>query len=199
MISAKLANKIWILIQSRESKKFYKNCFELRHSQNIKLKKYLSRNKNTQFGIKYKFDQIKDYNGYKKNVPVQDWKDIAPWVELIKNGKDNVLTSEKVILLEETSGTSSFSKLIPYTNLLKKEIQKGIGPWMNALYENYKNAFKGSSYWSFSPPLKKKRKTSAGIPIGIEDDTDYFNPFSKFLLSKILARPSLLNFKVYFG
>ena len=99
MISAKLANKIWILIQSRESKKFYKNCFELRHSQNIKLKKYLSRNKNTQFGIKYKFDQIKDYNGYKKNVPVQDWKDIAPWVELIKNGKDNVLTSEKVILL----------------------------------------------------------------------------------------------------
>ena len=193
MISAKLANKIWILIQSRESKKFYKNCFELRHSQNIKLKKYLSRNKNTQFGIKYKFDQIKDYNGYKKNVPVQDWKDIASWVELIKNGKDNVLTSEKVILLEETSGTSSFSKLIPYTNLLKKEIQKGVGPWMNALYENYKNAFKGSSYWSFSPPLKKKRKTSAGIPIGIEDDTDYFNPFSKFLLSKILAVPTFLK------
>ena len=96
-------------------------------------------------------------------------------------------------LREETSGTSSFSILIPYTNLLKKEIQKGVGPWMNALYENYKNAFKGSSYWSFSPPLKKERKTSAGIPIGIEDDRDYFNPFSKFLLSKILAVPTFLK------
>ena len=193
MISARLANKIWILLQFRKSKFFYKNCFELKHFQDVKLKKYLSHNKNTQFGIKYKFDQIKDYDGYKKNVPVQDWKDIAPWVELIKNGEDNVLTREKVILFEETSGTSSFSKLIPYTKLLKKEIEEGVGPWMNGLYENYKNAFKGSSYWSFSPPLKAKRKTPAGIPIGIDDDTDYFNPFSKFLLSKILAVPNFLK------
>tara|TARA_B100000787_G_scaffold149538_1_gene121583 strand:- start:5462 stop:7060 length:1599 start_codon:yes stop_codon:yes gene_type:complete len=193
MINAKLANKIWILLQSRESKNFHKNCFQLKHSQNIKLKKYLSQNKNTQFGTKHKFDQIKDYNGYKKNVPIQEWNDINPWVELIKNGNGNVLTSEKIILFEETSGTSSFSKLIPYTNLLKKEIQKGVGPWMNALHKNHKSAFKGSSYWSISPPLKGKKKISAGIPIGIEDDTDYFNPFSKFLLSKILAVPTTLK------
>ncbi len=193
MISAQLANKIWITLQSREARIFHKNCFQLNHSQNIKLKKYLSQNKNTQFGTRHKFDQIKDYSVYKRNVPIQEWKDIAPWVELIKNGDENVLTSEKVILFEETSGTSSFSKLIPYTNLLKKEMQNGIGPWMNALHKNYKRAFKGSSYWSISPPLKEKRKTLAGIPIGIEDDTDYFNPFSKFLLSKILAVPSELK------
>lgn len=193
MISAKLANKIWILLQSIDSKKFHRNCFQLQHSQTNKLKQYLSENKNTQFGIKYKFGQINDYNEYRKNVPIQQWNDIAPWVELIKKGSDNVLTSQKVILFEETSGTSSFSKLIPYTKLLKKEMEIGVGPWMYALYQNYKSAFKGSSYWSISPPLKEKQKSSGGIPIGIEDDTDYFTSYSKFLLTSILAVPTKLK------
>lgn len=197
MISAKLANNIWILLQSRDSKIFHRNCFQLQYSQTNKLKQYLFENKNTQFGTKHKFGQINDYNGYKENVPIQQWNDISPWVELIRKGSDNVLTSQKVILFEETSGTSSFSKLIPYTKLLKKEMQKGVGPWMNALHQNYKSAFKGSSYWSISPPLKEKQKSSGGIPIGIEDDTDYFNPFSKFLLSVILAVPTNLKKEIH--
>lgn len=193
IIRARLANTIWILLQSRESKKFHKNCFHLIRAQQRKLKNYVSKNKNTQFGILHKFHEIKDYNSYKVNVPIQEWSDIAPWVEVIKNGEYNVLTKEKVVLFEETSGTSSFSKLIPYTNSLKKEIQKGVGPWMKALHTNYKSAFNGSSYWSISPPLKERKTTSSGIPIGIQDDTEYFNPVAKYLLSKILAVPTHLK------
>lgn len=127
IISARLANTIWILLQSRESKKFHKNCFQLIRAQQSKLKNYVSQNKNTQFGIRHNFSEIKDYCSFKENVPIQEWSDIAPWVEIIKNGEDNVLTKEKVDLFEETSGTSSFSKLIPYTNSLKKKYKRELG------------------------------------------------------------------------
>ena len=193
IISARIANTIWILLQSRESKRFHKNCFKLMRKQQRKLDNYVSKNKYTQFGILHKFHEIQDYDSFRENIPIQDYSDIAPWIEKIKNGENNILTREKVVLFEETSGTSSFSKLIPYTKSLKKEIQQGVGPWMKALHTNYKSAFIGSSYWSISPPLKEKKMTSCGIPIGIQDDTEYFNPITKYLLSKILAVPADLK------
>ena len=134
IISARTANTIWILLQSRESKRFHKNCFKLIRKQQKKLDNYVSKNKNTQFGILHKFHEIQDYDSFRENIPIQDYSDIAPWIEKIKNGENNILTREKVVLFEETSGTSSFSKLIPYTKSLKKEIQQGVGPWMKALH-----------------------------------------------------------------
>lgn len=190
MISAKLANRIWIASQLGEAKTFHKNCFRLATSQQEKLKNYLTINSNTKFGTHYKFNQIANYKNYQAAVPIQEWEDIEPWVELIKKGEQQILTREPVLLFEETSGTSSFSKLIPYTSSLKNEMQKGIGSWMVSLYKNHRRAFEGCSYWSISPPLKEKRETAAGIAIGIEDDTDYFNPLSRFLLNKIIAIPS---------
>ena len=190
MISAKIANKIWIASQLRDSHSFHENCFHLQAAQSQKLKNYINSNSATQFGKQFKFHSINSYSDFQKLVPIHEWEDIEPWVSLIKKGDQNILTKQHVELFEETSGTSSFSKLIPYTATLKKEIQQGVGAWMVALFKNNRAAFEGSAYWSISPPLKKKENTIGGIPIGIEDDKDYFNHVTKFLLNKIIAVPS---------
>jgi len=58
---------------------------------------------------------------------------------------------------------------------------------MNELYLSKPKAFHGKSYWSLSPPLKKKSTTAGGIKIGTTSDTDYFNPITKWFLKNILA------------
>ena len=97
------------------------------------LKEILSRNRDTMYGKKYNFNGIKDINDFQKNVPVTSYEDYIPYIEKIKMGKENILTRDKVRMFELTSGSSSPSKLIPYTDSLKKEFQNCAVCWRLAV------------------------------------------------------------------
>lgn len=58
--------------------------------------------------------------------------------------------------MEPTSGSTSSSKLIPYTEGLKREFQAGIKPWIYSLYNNFPEIKKGKSYWSVTPMATEK-------------------------------------------
>jgi len=78
------------------------------------LRKLLDENKDTFYGRKYHFDQIKSYDDYRKNVPLSDYSNYADLVERIsENGEQNVLTKKPVVHFTVTSGTTSKPKLIP--------------------------------------------------------------------------------------
>lgn len=188
-IGAKWANRIWLYAQWKGHRQFIRSCHQLAAIQNVKLQTYLSRNADTQFGRSHDFASLKTYEDFIQAVPIQPWGEIQPWVDRIVEGEKSVLTEEAVIAFEETSGSTSASKLIPYTNHLKQEFETGIAPWMVGLYQSHPNTFDGPSYWSISPATKAPRKTTSGIPIGIEDDTEYFSPLTQYLLRNILATP----------
>ena len=150
----------------------------------------LRNNTSCEYGEKYDFANIDSIASFQSKVPLTDYEDYKPYIEKIKQGKKNILTVEDVLLLELSSGSTSPSKLIPYTRALKEEFQKGIRPWLYNLYASYKGIKWGQSYWSVTPATINKQYTEGGLPIGFEDDKEYFGAVEKKLLDVIFAVPS---------
>lgn len=121
--------------------------------------------KNTIFGKNYNFSKIKNYNDFKKNVPVNDYEDIRPYIEKIINGEENVLWRGRPIYLAKTSGTTSGIKYIPIT---KDSMPSHINSVRNAIltyiHETGKiNFIKGKMIFLQGSPILKEKN---GIKIG---------------------------------
>ncbi len=71
--------------------------------------------KNTLFGKDHGFETIQTYDDFKKQVPIRDYEQIKPYIEKIKEGRQNVLWKGKPIYFAKTSGTTSGVKYIPIT------------------------------------------------------------------------------------
>ena len=71
--------------------------------------------KNTQFGRDHGFETIQTYDDFKKQVPVRDYEELKPYIEKLKEGKENILWKGKPIYFAKTSGTTSGVKYIPIT------------------------------------------------------------------------------------
>jgi hypothetical protein len=82
--------------------------------QNI-FKSLIKSAKDTQFGKNNGFETIQSYDDFKKQVPIRDYEQIKPYIEKIKEGKQNVLWKGKPIYFAKTSGTTSGIKYIPIT------------------------------------------------------------------------------------
>lgn len=183
-----LVNTVLCFLYKKEYKR-YINCKNIKEVQERKLKEILEKNMNTVYGKKYNFSKIKNFEEYKEKVPLTVYEDYLKYIEQIKRGEKNILTMEDVKLLELTSGSMSASKLIPYTEGLKKEFQAGIKPWIYSLYSSCPEMKKGKSYWSVTPVTTEKKYTSGKIPIGFEEDSEYFGKIEKYLLDMIFAHP----------
>lgn len=72
--------------------------------------------KNTKFGKEHSFDLIKNYDDFRKNVPVRDYEQIRPYMERIIKGEPDVLWKGFPVYFAKTSGTTSGVKYIPITS-----------------------------------------------------------------------------------
>ncbi|TVR77650.1 MAG: hypothetical protein EA412_10525 [Chitinophagaceae bacterium] len=70
---------------------------------------------NTNFGIEHDFRSIKNYEDFKKNVPIREYEDFKQYIEKIKKGDSDVLWPGKPSYFAKTSGTTSGAKYIPIT------------------------------------------------------------------------------------
>ncbi|MEX1137104.1 MAG: GH3 auxin-responsive promoter family protein [Balneolales bacterium] len=69
----------------------------------------------TAFGKDHNFSSIKNYEDFKKQVPVRDYEALSPYIDRIIQGEPDVLWKGKPIYLCKTSGTTSGVKYIPLT------------------------------------------------------------------------------------
>ncbi len=119
----------------------------------------------TQFGKDHQFAQIKSHDDYVKQVPIRDYEAFRTYIDLIKEGKHNVLWKGVPIYFAKTSGTTSGVKYIPIT---KESIPNHINTARNALLcymaetGNTKFANGRLIFLSGSPELER----IAGIPTG---------------------------------
>ncbi|MGF7230637.1 GH3 family domain-containing protein, partial [Arachidicoccus sp.] len=86
--------------------------------------------KNTQFGKDHHFDSLKNYDDFKQAVPIRDYEALKPYIEKIKEGKENILWKGKPLYFAKTSGTTSGAKYIPIS---KESISNHIDTARNAL------------------------------------------------------------------
>lgn len=84
--------------------------------QNELFKKLIDQGKNTEFGKKYDFKSIRNYNDYKNRVPVQAYEQLFPFIERLMRGEQNLLWPSEIKWFAKSSGTTNArSKFIPVT------------------------------------------------------------------------------------
>jgi GH3 auxin-responsive promoter len=160
------------------------------------LRATVQRNADCEYGRAHRFATIRSVRDFRDAVPPSTWDDYAGATDRIARGERGVLTTEPVRLLEPSSGSTSASKLVPYTASLKAEYQRGLKPWLHHMYLAYPRLLRGSSYWSITPPgaaLAELRARYAAspesVPIGFDEDADYLGPIAKRLVSLVFAVP----------
>ncbi len=94
------------------------------------LNQLLKVGKGTEYGKSVGLDKVTKYEEFKQAIPIQDYEQMRPWINRIKEGKHNVLWKGKPIYLAKTSGTTSGTKYIPIT---KDSIPNHINTARNAL------------------------------------------------------------------
>jgi len=73
-------------------------------------------NKDTEYGKKYDFANIKSIKDYQKKVPIITYADIDDYIERMAEGEKNVLTAYPFDHMNETSGTVGKKKKVPLTD-----------------------------------------------------------------------------------
>ena len=91
----------------------------------------LEKNKDTEYGRKYRFGEIKTTDDFRRMVPATDYDDYAQYMDRVKDGEANVLTASKILGFSRTSGSSGVPKYIPATDASLKAYVKYT--WTRAL------------------------------------------------------------------
>lgn len=192
-VKCRLLNGICRLVYGSEYRRFM-SVKNIRSEQERYLLKLLCTNKDTVYGRKYHFEDIHSYKDFAEKVPLTKYEDYETYIDRICRGEKAVLTSEDVILMELTSGSSGGRKMIPYTPSLKREFQRGIMPWLWDIYNGVKGADSGKSYWSITPVTQGKSFTECGIPIGFEEDSEYFGKAVQHIMNALFAVDGSVKF-----
>ena len=183
-----LVNGIWISSCGRGSKRFADAIASVEETQRAHLLAVLRRNARTRFGVACRFDQIGSVAEYQARVPVTPYEALQPHIVAIAEGTPNVLTAEPVRMFQPTSGTTSGTKLIPWTSAVAAEFRHGIDPWLAALYRRRPELLRGTAYWSISPPGTIP-SAYGRLCVGFDQDAGYLGSLGKRLFSLVSAVP----------
>jgi len=70
---------------------------------------------NTKFGKEHNFNKIGTHSDFIQNVPIRDYEELKPYVDLMVEGQEDILWPGKPLYYAKTSGTTSGAKYIPLT------------------------------------------------------------------------------------
>jgi hypothetical protein len=185
-------NSAWMLQCSVEGASFDRSTHRVPETQERLLRDLLHANRGTWFGRQNGFEHIHSLRAFQERVPPATYADFDALIQRIAAGENNVLTAERVQLLEPTSGTTGGEKLIPYTAGLRRQFQRGIAAWIADLFARRAAVRQGRAYWSISPALGASRRSSGGLPVGFADDAEYLGRVASFALRRLLVVPGVV-------
>ncbi|MFZ1800319.1 MAG: GH3 auxin-responsive promoter family protein, partial [Chitinophagaceae bacterium] len=94
------------------------------------MKQLIKSARSTLFGKDHDFQSIKTYEDFCRKVPISDYEGLKKYIDLVKEGKENILWKGKPIYFAKTSGTTSGMKYIPIS---KESINNHINTARDAL------------------------------------------------------------------
>ncbi|TWI97666.1 phenylacetate-coenzyme A ligase PaaK-like adenylate-forming protein [Mucilaginibacter frigoritolerans] len=119
----------------------------------------------TSFGKTHHFNEIRNYDDFKKNVPVYDYEDLRHYIDRVTQGEEDVLWPGKPAYLAKTSGTTSGVKYIPISKeSMPQHIKAARNALLSYIYETGNADFVDGKmiFLQGSPVLTEK----AGIAVG---------------------------------
>ena len=94
----------------------HRNAMHARARNEKLLFSILRRNKDTEYGKKYHFEEIRTVEDYHRLVPVTDYHDYEKYIDrMVYQGETNLITSRKVVGYAQSSGTVGGRKYVPLT------------------------------------------------------------------------------------
>ena len=100
-------------------------------------KKLITAARSTEWGQKYDYASISDYETFKNRVPVNDYNGLKPYIDRLRNGEQNILWNTDIKWYAKSSGTSGDkSKFIPISNEALEECHFKGGKDMLSIYCN---------------------------------------------------------------
>ena len=183
-------NSLWMWQSRGESRAFHLATANIRRQQEELLQSTMRDNAISSYGREHRFATIKSLEDFQKHVPICDYEGLRPKIEEIANGEQGVLTSEPVLMLEPTGGSSGGSRLIPYTATLRRQFQRAISAWMYDVLTGFRSCRNGRAYWSISPAAQRPEKTPGGIRIGFDSDAEYLAGWQRWAMKRLLAVPT---------
>ncbi len=111
-------------------------------TQNELFSKLIETARNTEWGILYDYQSIRNYEQYKTRVPLQDYEDVKPMIDRLIHGETNILWPGETKWFAKSSGTTSDrSKFIPVTKASLEDCHyKGGKDLLSLYYNNFPNA-----------------------------------------------------------
>jgi hypothetical protein len=129
-----------------------KSSKNARLAQEKVLRSFLENSRNTVYGKEHNFSAILEAPGqeifetFRKNVPVNDYENLRPYVERHKNGEADILFPGKPKMYGTTSGTTKEPKWIPITERYYQEVYKKLNQqWFYTMIMNKPKAFYGKT------------------------------------------------------
>lgn len=144
-----------------------------RRAQLELLERIVAANEACQFGLHHHFSRIDGIEIYRQRVGVEAYEGIAPWIARMADGEQNLLTSAPIVAFEETGGSTSGRKLIPYTAMGLTAFRLAVLPWLAELARAIPAITQGRAYVAISPATRPQRMTPAGISVGLASDAAY--------------------------
>jgi hypothetical protein len=68
---------------------------------------------NTEYGKAHKFSEIKNYDQFKKQIPINDYESLKPLIDRTRRGEQNLLWNSDIKWFAKSSGTTDKSKFLP--------------------------------------------------------------------------------------
>lgn len=134
-------------------------------TQDAILQNLIKNGRRTVFGRGHKFDYINTYEEFKQAVPIRTYEDFRPYLNKIKQGKQNILWKGQPLYLAKTSGTTSGVKYVPISaDSINNHIDTARNALLCYIAETGNNRFTTGKmiFLSGSPTLERV----GGIPTG---------------------------------
>lgn len=184
--------KLFGKLLSPAAKRFFQALENPQQAQRLVQEEIANRLVRSEYGKFLGIHSLEDWH----RIPIVKYDDIEEWILKQKQSQDfayNVSTPEPIVFYEKTSGSRGPAKLIPYTKSLKASFNHMFCVWAHDLIVRGPQFSTGKIYFCISPQLGSAATTEQGVPIGLEDDSEYLDGWLRLLLRPFLVSPPRLN------
>lgn len=107
------------------------------------LLRILKANRNTEYGRKFGFADIRTAEDYRKRVPLSTYEDYAPYIaRMVEQNETGLITAKRVIGYAQSSGTVGGRKFVPLTQKMIDLNSRYSAPRLLALADAYERKAK---------------------------------------------------------
>src|SRR5690606_24196139 len=120
-------------------------------------------------------------------------REYAAWIERQMTSERRVIVNAPVRFYEKTSGSTGPQKFVPFTDALQASFTRMFMHWARDVVAYGPSLETARVFFLVSPSFDVEEHTGAGVPVGLEDDSQYLTGWVGALLRRFLVNTSGLG------